>query len=765
MSNTIISSKPLPLDVRAEKMQPYFGENLVMTDPFWHCVEVKEGVGSDPGHAKIIIPNAQGVFDAPAMSIVLNPDGPLSSIKHGTRCAINRRYSDTSGYYFNSRIWVGRVSDIRQSLRTDQIEVTASDARVDLKDVRVFGRFVYVPPNTVTGDAESYVYQQGWACHFNPGGRPNCIISPGGTPMFAPEPDFGLGKNVAPMRPEDQSHTAVCYWNWALIFSYLRAFYAFETPDDVHIQDLRNSALTTFAFIRRLPIEVIWPAGFGQSLDLIAQVNFNQGVGQNNSSAGGARKGRDINIDGYSLIGADGEKGVFDMMFDVAGGWSWYFTYEHYSSTDIRQVLTSIPTRWLSVAQSVDLAYAAGGLAKNVQNQLVITDGDFTESSRYTVTRAVVAGSLVKFETICDTRGSNYGNGIPGLIKAWSQADENAMCKLAVTLGGGTANANTFNMAALQFPMVFTSWVVNPAFDFQTSITYKGSSWPASIYDGFPRAKTARPVWPTLLSYLGNVHAAQDIFQLAIRPEIASTGDFDHMGPEADGLQVFDDGVIYIPGLRDIVIQTRGADQGSGSFRWNNGEFNITGGGALDITVNDIRMTLALYGDHRLLYYIRAKSDTNNDPSTVWDQLDDNSPDVNKLDASFSRTVYVDVNGLYEQWMKTNSAPFPIAAGGAIESPAIVRDDSTMIVNHAKRALLDRIALQFEGPLIYDGTLVTCVPPGTAVNNLIPVGAADANRKPYQMRRVVSHRRWISEKSTDERGRDIFHNKTEEYMF
>lgn len=743
MANAIVSNKS-GVFVKGEKMQPYFGTDLLITDPFWYAEEVEDGLGGEPGRATIIIPCAAGVRFKNAFSVAYNPDGPSALIKHGDRCAISRRYTDIeTGAYLDRKFWYGHVHDIFPRPADDCLVLTAYDPREAIKTVRMVGSYVYNPTHN------RVYYRQGFSTHVNPGGRPNFIYTPNGTPCLAEHPDFGLGSDGQPPDTALRSSAQASYGTLAALLMHLKAFWGYETSDDPLVVQARADALAQFPLLERMPSFVTWPDGFGSEVDEISQANFNDAVGQNYTILGGARKGRDMIFRGTSFVGSDGEKGVFDMIFEAAGGWSWTFDTLSYSSSGAQFELKAVPTRWLGFGRSIDLSMAMGGAPKDFKGP-VIEESDYKESSRTTVTRAIGAGSHVKIEVLCSSRAIDHGGVTSALMAAWTAADFDAMRALAVTYGGGTPTPDSITKAWAKYWWVLTTWVLNPEFNFMAGTEFANSL----------RAPMTRPIMPTLLSFAGSSIASNDILPYPVRAEV-NDGSSWFPGPEKDGLEVWDNGVIFMPGLRDIVLES--ANNAKGSFRWNTAEFAVSGG-MLDITANDIRATLTIPCDHRLIYALRTASDLSMDAPSVG--LMDDSPHVEKLSKDFSRSTYFDLNGLYEAWLRINSYPVPLSTGGVAatdltdsRSPqSALRSDLPLLQNHTRRGLIDRFGLTCEGGWTYKGTILTTITPGVQIGLIQPVG--NTNVKPTIVRRSIHRRIFTSRPSTDRAGQPIFENRT-----
>jgi hypothetical protein len=761
------------VDRTMDQMIPFFGADLRTTDPRWYISEAEIGVGSQPGYIKIRIPMSADTDDESAYSMVFNPDGMLSFFKHGDAVAGVLRTYLSDGTFRDERQFVGEITKIEQVAEDggviDEFEITAQDVRMRLREVRFIGRWVY------SRIAQEVTYQQGWGAHFNPGGRPNCIFDSNGNPWFSAHPDEGLGTDGHPADASAQSTLEVCYWTLQNILRYSNNTIG---PRPTGSNPIVNYP-EIFPYIIYCPDTMIWPASLGSGLDQVAQDNFNNGVGQNFSAAGGARKGRDINLNGLCLCGEPGKPGALDMILEAAGGWTWTCDYgynpitgEHFTS------LKLVQSRWRGPSNGVNIPYAAGGDAKDSLKTPVITGGRYVEDSEFTASRIVASGSLVKIETRCSSRAADHtgggtrsllnpgGTGTPALLAGWASEDFELCMRYAAWLGAGHITSDTIQEAFAKFPHVLSSYIVNPNFDF-----YEGTE-----DSGKPRAKITRPVMPFLLSFFGGGNSAGDITPYSIRAEVDIDGTPTwQLGPEMDGLEVWDNGIIYMPGLRDVALAhlTResviegswkpiftpaGNLQTQGVYNANF-ELNTL---RLDVEVQEIRITLAIACDHRFTY--AAKIATDQATSPLFSTIGGESPDYFRLSERFYRTHYLDLNGLYELWLRRNSwpeaqsiegttqAPDRLSSGvDASGEPLAVRTDLKMMQSHALRRLQNASRLDREESVLrFDGHLVAAYAPGTVVNQLIPRGIE--GRKPFDARFVVGRKRYICHAEKGVRG-------------
>lgn len=753
MANAAVTTESA-IDKRGEKIQPFFGLDLSKTSVHWYVSELSEGIGAEPAACTVIIPCS--TQDENAFSVAFNPDGPVADIKQGTQLSARVRRYKEDGTVDSVLTFVGNVSKVTHDPARDALVVKALDGKDKLKDIRIYGRFVW------SWHMNTCAFQEGWNAHFNPDGRPNCVFTPTGIPCFAPHADYGLTDNQEVPTPSEAAalaaqggeySTVACYWTLQNMLLYLRSFYGPNNP--LPVQDDIEAAEAQFPEYEKVPQWIRWPEGFGSELDDIAIQNFDNAAGQNFSLLGGARKGRDIQIGGMSLFGNGSEPGILDMIFAAAGGWSWYMQYDE-GRPDLpevpRNIMVAVPTRWRSPIGGASLPYAAGGAGKDTLKLAVVTSGFYSESSENTITRVTGLGSLVKIETRVNTNYSSPASAT--LLPAWTEEDETAFLTACVV--GGQADETTFEEAASRYPNVYTMWILNREFNFQAS----------TDYSAFPRAEITRPIWPTLLSFKGNATGVGDIMPYPVRAE-ANTGSAYELCPEFNGYQPWDNGIIYMPMLRDAPLAGK-----IGAWRWTGAEFGVSGD-MLAVTKNNIRMTMAIPCDHRLAHAVGVIGDP---VATFTDAqrfaLVDSSPDAEKFETDFARSSVIDLNFLYECWLRINSWPEPEASAGTSmatnktspETGGALRTDVDQLRSHVNRHLYEHFQLSKDGPITFDNTLVTAYPPGTVVNEFKPIG--DVNKKPMNARFVIGRRIFRSDRMMVKRGNKmavVFKNSVEHY--
>lgn len=752
-ANAIIDSTN-GVDLRGERLRPFFGPFPGDTDAYWYCSKIDDGIGSDPpGTAEIVISNNPGVVDEAAYAVALNPDGPMSSIKHDTDVRIWRDYYVGGNADANNRAvlaFSGKVEKLRHVANgtQDRIIVSCVNAIGELRKVRIKGIFVC--------DGSSVYYREGMRAHFNPGGRPNCIFDSSGRPWFAPYPDYGIDTTTDenPAAASDKSVSVACYWTLGLILTYLRNTTGPNgLPSDGSCAGLA-AQVAFFPGYSKCPTWLIWAESFGSGLDTEAIANFDNGVGQNNTYLSSTRKGRDIDLTGMYLAGGKGVEGVFDLLFRTSGGWSWRLQYDNVDANGlVTNTLITTENRYTS--SPMVLGYAAGGQAKDVMNGATITQVDLEESSENTVTRAIGGGGLVKVETRVASAVTNgpFAGGSGPLIPAWTAARHELFRALVVTLGG---DAYAFTQALGMFPDVMTIWEVNPSYNFMAGTDFAS----------YPRAPITRPIWPYLLSFQGSKNGPRDSnikpYPVYVETDPSGAGTAWNVAQSMPSFEAWANGIIYLPQLREMA-----ADPTQRCWRWNSGSDSAFGvsGGKIDIAVNDIRMNLAIPCDHRLSYAVRTLMDTSalGSSSSNFFETIENSPDADRFESTFQRALILELNQLYDLWFRVGSFPEPESAGGAtfIDRANLshaLRNDLSMMSPHVRRGLRDNFRLSRNGTVTYDGYFVTELQPGQSVSYFVPNPIGSKSSFPF--RAVFGRRRMICDQTIVD-GVPTFKNRTE----
>jgi hypothetical protein len=684
------------VDSSAEKLAVRFaigsksGKMSWNANDAWYCETLVIKVGPRPSHARVVIPAQSN--DEAANVIAFDPTGPAKNIKIGTQCAISKQWTSAAGATMAAVLFVGKVQLIEYDRDNDQLIIDVVDARADLRELYIVGRWVHVPADD-EGHPAATTYQQGWPAHFNPGGRPNCLYD-GSTqkPEFAPYPDYGLSGNEQPdMSAPDFSKAS--YWTLGRILEYLRYHYG---PD--------AAGVTQWPLLPKAPEWLVWPADLGQTIDQEDVANFDSGLGQGTQNTGGARKGREVVLEGYGLLES------LDLLLSIAGGYSLAVTArskeDSGGSAKFINILSVAKTRY--VGGGISLPYAASGAPTGAGE---ITGGTFIEDGEDFVSSIFGRSQLCFVER----RFSTHDDDNNTLKPAWSTARETEFRTAIISLGNDIA---AYREACSLYPEVYTTWVVDSQYDFLAD----------TPWSGYPRAALARTPWPTQLSYMTDAIGTRDYagMRWPIYVEI-NTGSTWVRGPLFDGLEILDTGVISIPALRDLgaEIKVFAGTAGATSVI----PFADDGSGAAQIEVRDIRMNLALPCDHGISWAALSPAAGEllvGDASLV--EVYAGNPDVARIDPDYVRRKYVDLQQLYASIYRIGSYYKPESCGGEASAAEYIRDDLTLLQAHVRRLMYEENRLRKGGALRFDGHIVPYAL-GQAILDLTASG-----KKPFPIR-------------------------------
>lgn len=729
MANTIVK-KASGVDSKMTRLIARF-ENQIQ-DTRWRVEECNIDAGPAPGMTTIVMRTPAGAVDVLASSMAFNINN-MGWLRAGARCAVDKVFPTGGGAFAKQTVYVGSVVDVDHD-RDRGLIVTLLDDRWLLSNVRVIGRWIYDPNNSVSPGP---YYQQGWGAHFNPGGRPNKIYGdPVGNgvniPMFTPYPDYGLVDGQEPPSStstdnNDQNNLIRCasYWTMGDICNYLWAFYSATGYTGVSAQTKK------FPWIERAPSTLKWPVTYAAGVDSESVANFDNAVGQTNQNKGAARKGREIVLEGMALLDA------LHLLLTTAGGYTVGLVPQagqDSTGTEIFQnELKIVPTRYLSDKNAVAIPMAVEGQAKNVLTQATINAGNFKTSARDYKTAVAGAGQLVFIEQTVSTKTADGAQLRLTQTAARFDLFRTLLAGSNITLNGvaitaaGTANSTAVWAQALRlFPEMMATWRLNETFDYQAG----------TDQSAYPRAQIARPPWPTLLSLVSDAGAFDYAGMHApVWVEIETSPGTWKLFGQFDQFEIWDNGNIYLPLMREPSQATR-------VWKYNSTPTNIVAG-KLDISMLEIRMTLAIPCDHRLTNVCASAEDFDVAAGVPGSIYVDN-PDVDMISADLKRRDYRDLQELYVCWLRKNSYSRPRSLGWsqdvdkvAATAAGALRYDGEALGAHIKRAMWDANRLQKSGNPRFDGYLVTSYQPGTQVKEFTPLGST-SGQKPFPIRAALS---------------------------
>lgn len=627
------------VDTQATCLVPQFNQpggsgasdGTAVSFPYSYASEVHLRVGREASTAEIFLPMNSQDEVAPAVAGVKS--SPLTNIKIGTNVMVAAA---------GANLLVGCVTKINQSLYADTAHITVQDYRYLLAGMRIRGRFVAGGTGGTT-----FSYQQGWRAHFNPPHGANCTLGEGGVPFFC-TPNYGLGDGEQPASTLTAGKAS--YWNTVFILQYLQYCFA-------------NSAAlahtTQFPTYTQIDSRIVWPLTYGNGIE-----NSDDGTST-------ILKARELDLEGMRLDIA------LSTIIEMAGHYGLYMV----PGTGYTNTLVIRPTRYKSSTGGITLGRAAGGAASGTLNDSVAIDGTISEDGSEMYTMMTAAGELVYIEQRLDSFTSVQ------LTPAWSTADETALKAYVIAPPGSIVQPKT--LAALQsafsqYPRVYAAWRIDPAYNFQAG----------SDQTAFPKTQIGRAPLPHLLSsFLEGSSATQaDLTNTrrAIRFELSSDGTTWYEASEHDGLQIDEEGTIWIPGLRQL---GSGASLNYGST-WS-GDYTAD---PSTLVKNYIRATLAIPCDHRLEQNLKISTD----PTPNIGVSPDND-DADRIDPTLSRFFYADSAQLYAYDQRVASWPVPQTAAktGTTALTGILRNDTSFLQAHLKKRLGDLGRINRTGRLIF----------------------------------------------------------------
>lgn len=675
-ANAIVANSS-SVDVSAVSLIAVIGERL---GPHWVCEQVRLQDGASPSYALAKIPIKQLTESAPAVAAVAN--SPMQSIKQGMQAYVYA-VSDTT----QATIFDGIVTSVSQtwSAGEDHLVVKIEDERERMRKWPIIGSF------WMSGGGEyvnSLAYRQGWKFRTNPGGNPNCIFrSIAGYDELVPvmcTPWYGVPVDEDPPLDSEQDTGAACYWTSRSVLQYFR-FIASDVAKDLAIA----SGFTAYPIWPNA--KLIWPIGMEQGVDMVGVV----------SQTGKERKADDHVYERESMLGA------VQRVLEMAGPYSLFVAPEppEDAEGEYATTLQIIRTRYDGDG-IVMMRPTSGGAASAFAKPRVVLGGSLNESSSNLYTRIIAAGDLVFIERRVSTTASDGGT----LRQAWdADAEEDFRAYIETRLNAGDSAADAQAKAIREYPNVGAAYRLDHAFDFQSDTSQSARTI----------AEVPRPILSTVLSNYFEGQAttlAPDAKRKFRRPVLfeyqgeSADPDLDAwlLGAFNDGLSLDADGTIWLPGLRadgtTMVVTATGTAP------------TIT----VTIEFRKLRATVAIPCDHRLSVARKLASEDGDMQVAAQPGLDEH-----RIEAGLNFTLYEGQgDGDYALEERREAWPVPETVDGSTEKSDTIRDDSTLLANHAERRVSDFARLERSGELIL-GNLMTTLRPGTQIKALDNNGGAD----------------------------------------
>ena len=757
-----VYSAPSSNNEDANVFMPFFAPNgtqFTLWNPNWYVEYGEEMFGDFPDTWVVKIPSANDDDFFPAMG--LNPDGPIQDLTFDCPVVIKRAWKDQQGVSHWTVVGCGYIQTIEHAGGSmpehDFLTVTCTSAKKLMRDISLIGHYCW--------DGTAITFREGIPLCCNPGGRPNWTFDTAGNPWMAVNPDWGLTSDETPPLATAIDSTAATYCTLGMLTTYLKNVYG-PIPLDA-MATAESAAKAHYPGLKRLPssgpFEFIWPDNLASVLDTYYVENFNNAIGQNNAAIPGARKGRDMEFkNGTPLVsridhlGGINAPGILDQIFESSGGFSWALTYGD-SQTDMSNAvnypvtLTVVPTRIQSTASSIPLYYGEGD--ESAISSPLVTEWSYKESVEGVYTRVVGIGNQAKVETRVSTSIIGGDNGLTRGFDT-NTAFDHDFGKFLLMAAAGTTPARPWTtpeqvqlaLTRYQSSFLFTRYLLSKTFQVESGTSF----------NFYPQANAPLRVEPNLLSFQGvneqDPTGANDFVPYPIRTETSIDGTTWDTGPELDGLINWDNGYIEFPAFADIGFGE--GDNRIGAIYWPHGQYHcVSVGGTmqLDLGLRDVRATIAVNLDSALTGTAKNPFDgLENGDENLYTVIPD-SPDALRFDSGFSRTLVMDLQSLYELWLRYSSYPIPETAGGT-QFPDYatfinaLRTDASYLLQHCNKALHDRNRLVRSGYFRYDGWLVSNgFEIGKQISDIRSIAEGSARRQPFTLNCVIGGRRWRTE--------------------
>lgn len=494
---------------------------------------------------------------------------------------------------------------------------------------------------------------------FNERGQPNMTLSDEGC-MFC-EPNLGLTAGEAP--PTTPTEGKASYWTPEYAFKYMR--YVMK-----HSTGAVALAHAAFPHLKQLPATVSWDAALGSELTT------------DDDGFTTANKAHEVDIDGLKVNAA------LNAVCQMAGPYT--IDVEPSSDTAWTGVLKIKRTQFGGTDTVTDVTRRIGGGQDKISDDDFI-DGEFGENGDETFTSAAIIGAPV----IIETRVTLQACWTSTRLSTWKLA-------LADTSAGATPDER-FAWANTLEPGVCRDYRLDPTYDYYAGTTENGKGLATRL---------RKPLAHLITSYLqGSTAAYTDLLNtpMNIRFEVSDdSGTTWHLIPES-GVTMLPDGTIRL---------TEAREQGLTFGSWGT-SLQAKLAAASSITANQVRATLAIPCEHRLIEACRLETD----PDTALNLYDGEAVDTDRMAAGTIMQYCAVEQGKYCRDIRNGSYPTPETVGGTEQSD-VLRDDAAFLASHVQRKLGDYGRLRKRGFFTYLGINVSWRP-GYQVDNCINIDGND----------------------------------------
>jgi hypothetical protein len=693
----LFSEAPGGGDFRAESERFFFASRVVLQ------------AGAEPSHALVEIPLTAFEEAAPAIAGVNG--GPISSVRVGTRALVS---VSAAGFGGSAPLLCGSVVNIQQDIASDGATLTIFDDRWLLAGVPVAGQFVYQPADG------SIVYRQRGPARFNPRGRPNCLDSALG-PLFSPYPDYGREDGDADPAPGGATRAARP-WRHSDIAAYLR-----RTLCSADF----SAQTAAFPWFVRVPEQrLLAPESFGIELEgdpAAADDDDGRSAAGHTArdrEAGSDGKAPDLALEGLDLLSA------LTRVVESAGAYALNCSaLQEQSAQGGRQgrsALSIVPARYIAgQARAQTVLRPCQGAVSDSAGRVGVVAGQIEEDGSDVFTSVAVCGEPVRLELRVEhTVG---GGGAQGLEPAWAVEDETAFRAYIKNHPDRPRTPEVFIEACWKFPRVFAAYHVPDNFDYLAGTKYAG----------FPRLKSHPPILPRLLTTFSETVTAQKRrqFSYPVSIELKDDDDQYRSRSQLDGLEVDDDGTLWLSALREAGLH----ENESGTWKGGAGDPDA-------ITARDLRVTLALQLDHRVCAALDLGGASNSGAA----QADPNGA-AGRVAPDLQRQYFADAGAAYREHLRKNAWPLPQSVHGSSVSADRasagneLKSDAPLAAIHAQRRLAEVARVRKTTRLVFPSAMLW--EPGQAIEALDNRGLSGGR---YPLRGVIRRVTHTYESNTTE---------------
>jgi len=645
-----------------------------------------------------------GEEGVPSVAAIGTRKGPARDYAGGTRAKVDLAAAK------KIPLLVGELTRDSHQLESDGYTFTIQDDRYLLSGVHIVGTFHFDPANP-----KNLFYKHRGKAIFNENGKANCLDSPLG-PVFAPFPDFGIeqGTDVRTSitsddsgniqatsgtnEEDEESQSVARYWRIDDIINYLRTT-LFE-------RDSVGASLTKFPMYNFLSAsKVVWPGGLGSSLLVDGVITSDDAAaiaGIRDGDREGGTKAKIVHLD---LTSMDLET-AFKKIAESAGAYGIYMK----ALKDGKSQITFRPTRYRRMhnRDGNQKHIIRQSVTKPAKNKPTVMHGSIDRDFENAFGSVWVLGDIV----FCDvkivfdpTTGGVFSEdevewdkqnfrpaftpGMMNMFREYIADDDNNLPT------GVAKSSQAFHDATNILPFVFNAFRINK--DTADAVDPDvGNFLKNTKYEGWPDLLAPPPILDHLVTWSveQGKGSLRRILPLQIPVEIrkftgvvsggdddgkATFGDWITIG-KLDGLEIDDQGTLYLPGLREAALS--GLDKGTWVGKVGDPKGDPTAVNRL--TARPIRMTVAVAYDHRLNTCQSLPSASRNlhggDDSLDLLQVSDPNGENFSFDREFSRQYVADTGDSYREYLRL-ADPIPdTVLLTKLESKAETTDDNGEVV-------------------------------------------------------------------------------------